>query len=113
MGEPGVWGWPLQNVPVRDGRYALPLLARECPDGLHSVPFTLWARGQGQAVHLDRVGYRLDLEAPEPRGRPSDGLLECKLALGTLSGVVLSAGARVPDATPVEARIGPGTWPGR
>jgi hypothetical protein len=100
-------GGPVQNTRVKDGRYSLPLLARECSDGLHWVGFQLWAGGKGQNVQPDDIDYHLNLEAPEiPTSVPPD-TPSCELILGTVSGVVTKGGAPVPDGTIVSANTGP------
>jgi hypothetical protein len=100
-------GGPLQNTRVKDGRYSLPLLARECPDGLHWVGFQLWAGGKGQNVQSDDIDYHLNLDAPEiPTSVPPD-TPSYELILGTVSGVVMKGGTLVPDGTVVSANTGP------
>ena len=101
-------GGPSQNTLTKDGHYSLPMLARECSDGLHWVEFSLWAGGKGQTVHPDRADYHLDLETPQlPTSvRPDRPARE--LVLGTVSGIVSIGGEIAPDGTVVSARIGSG-----
>jgi hypothetical protein len=101
-------GGPLQKARTQDGRYALPLLARQCDDDLHWTEFELWAGGAGQNVQPDRADYHLDLEAPEiPPSIPPD-TSACEFVLGTVSGAVTIGGMMAPDGTAMTAKIGPG-----
>lgn len=101
-------GGPTERRQVRDGSYALPLLARRCSDGMHWVRFGLSAVGFSTGITPTSPDVRQDFEAGEvPAGVPAE-LPDCVLVLGTLSGRVLVHGAAAPKNTLVTSAGPPG-----
>lgn len=107
-------GGPSLVAVTRDGRYALPQLARACADGIHWVDFELRSGGGGQVVQPDQWHTALDIEAPrpisltDPAAFPDGPPPLCSLELGTISGALRIRGAPAPDGTAVSALMGPG-----
>ncbi|MFN8453210.1 MAG: hypothetical protein U0401_00825 [Anaerolineae bacterium] len=102
-------GGPLQKARTKSGFYSLPLLALQCEDGSHWVPFVIWAGLKSQAVYPDRSDFKLNLEAPEislsiPTDTPT-----CDFVLGTVQGEVTIKGIPASDDTMVLAKVGPGS----
>lgn len=101
-------GGPLQKARTKNGYYALPLLALKCVDGLHWIPFVIYAGFNGQAVYPNRSEVSLNLDAGEvPTSVPPD-TLTCKLVLGAVKGKVMMGETSPPDGTIVSAKVGPG-----
>lgn len=102
-------GGPTERQQVREGQYALPLLARRCADGVHWVSFGLSAPGASKGVLPTGPDVRDDLEVGEVPPSVPANLPDCLLVLGTLSGHILMHGTPAPDGTRVTSAGPPGT----
>lgn len=86
-----------ERAVIRDGRYSLRLLARDCADGFHWVGFTIYAGGQGRGVFPTARDVELNLEAPF---FPVTPLLPAQgLDFGEITGRVTVEGRPAPDGT--------------
>jgi hypothetical protein len=102
-------GGPTEDVAAMNGRYAAPLLARACTDGVHWIPLELSVGGQTENVAPDSWETHLDLDAPQPVSVENPALFQtgvpplCSLELGVVSGAIQIDGAAAPDGTIVSA----------
>lgn len=101
-------GGPAERVLARDGQYILPLLERQCPDGLHWLQFRLSAVGVSQILSPAMPDLRSNLDVGQvPNSVPPD-LPDCILVAGSLSGRVLVHSLLAPNGTAVTSEGEPG-----
>lgn len=101
-------GGPVQRTLARSGQYAFPLLARQCPDGVHWVGFDLRAAGVAKGIFPTTPDVQVDLDVgPVPSGVSPD-LPDCTIVLGAITGRVLVQGSPAPNGTVVTSEGDPG-----
>lgn len=103
-------GGPHPSSQVSNGIYKMPLLARDCPDGIHWVDFSLWVGHFARAIQPNKPEMQIDIDLPRSEQIVITSVPMCVLDFGRVEGKVRLNGVPAADGTPiVAARVGKGT----